>query len=196
MPSSEIENLVKALSKIPGFGKRSAKRAVLHLMQKKESMLEPLIDALNIAHQTVQKCSKCGNIDSSNPCYVCESPKRDISQICVVETVSDLWAIERSEIFKGIYHVLGGTLSAINGLGPDDLNIDRLIKKVADGDVKEIILATNATVEGQTTAHYVTQRLQKFKNLKISQLAHGIPIGGELDYLDDGTLIAALNARS
>lgn len=194
MPSEEIENLVKVLGKIPGFGKRSAKRAVLQLVLKKEGVLLPLIDSLKIVSEKVGLCKQCGNIDSSNPCYVCIDDRRNFEQICVVETVSDLWAIERSEIFKGKYHVLGGTLSAINGLGPEELNIDKLVAKVKNEHVSEVILATNATVEGQTTAHYVAQRLEKL-DVKISQLAHGIPIGGELDYLDDGTLLAALKAR-
>lgn len=194
MASQEIENLVHYLAKLPGFGKRSARRSVLHMVQRKDALMTPLIDALHEAREAMSQCNICGNIDSSNPCHVCTDPKRHEEQICVVEEVSDLWAIERSGMFLGRYHVLGGTLSAIEGRGPDDLSIDALVKRASDDKVQEIILATNATVDGQTTGHYITERL-KHLNLEISRIAHGIPIGGELDYLDDGTLGAALKAR-
>ena len=195
MHDNDIEKLIYLLSKLPGFGKRSARRAVLHLIKNKESLMIPLANAISDAAKSITICSECGNIDSLNPCKICTDPKRSDSNICVIEDVSDLWAIERSNIFRGRYHVLGGTLSAIDGRGPQDLNIEKLIQKSSNNNITEIILATNATVEGQTTAHYITQRL-KHLEIQISQIAHGIPMGGELEYLDDGTLAAALKART
>lgn len=189
-----IEQLVQLLSKLPGLGKRSARRAVLHLVKHRETLMQPLAKALHNVEQNIVVCKSCGNIDSHSPCHVCTDPKRDESTICVVEEVADLWAIERGSIFRGLYHVLGGTLSALEGRGPDELNIASLLGRVEKGTIAEIILATNATVEGQTTAHYITERL-KDSGVKISRLAQGVPIGGELDYLDDGTLGAALLAR-
>lgn len=191
---SDIEKLVYLLAKMPGLGKRSARRCVLHLIKNKDKLLLPLADTMHSAAESIKICDECGNVDTASPCNICTNEKRDSSIICVVEEVSDLWAIERGNIFKGKYHVLGGTLSAMDGRGPSDLNIDKLLKKSAIESVSEIIMATNATVEGQTTAHYITESLQDH-DVKISQIAHGIPIGGELDYLDDGTLGAALNAR-
>jgi recombination protein RecR len=194
MQDNDIEKLIYLLSKLPGLGKRSARRGVLHLIQNKEALMLPLAEAISSAAESIKVCEQCGNVDSSNPCHICTDSKRQDDNICVVEDVSDLWAIERSNMFRGVYHVLGGTLSAIDGRGPADLNIEKLIVKASNDDVTEIILATNATVEGQTTAHYITERL-KHLNLNITQIAHGIPIGGELEYLDDGTLATALSAR-
>ncbi len=194
MQKNDIETLIHFLSKLPGLGKRSARRAVLHLIKNKQSLMLPLVESMANASESIRICSSCGNIDSIDPCGICTDAKRISEQICVVEEVSDLWAIERSNIFKGTYHVLGGTLSAVDGRGPEDLNIDKLIQKAGNENVSEVILATNATVDGQTTAHYITQRI-KHLEVNISQIAHGIPIGGELDYLDDGTLGAALNSR-
>jgi len=194
MQDNDIEKLIYLLSKLPGLGKRSARRCVLHLVQNKDSLMNPLAEAIASAADSIKICDECGNVDSSNPCHICTDSKRQYDNICVVEDVSDLWAIERSNIFRGTYHVLGGTLSAIDGRGPADLNIEKLLQKASNDDVKEIILATNATVEGQTTAHYITERL-KHLDIQITQIAHGIPIGGELEYLDDGTLATALKAR-
>lgn len=194
MPSNEIEILMQLFCKIPGFGKRSARRAVLHLIKNKESLMLPLSDSIARAAESVRICENCGNVDTVSPCGICTDHKRLVDQICVVEDVSDLWAIERGNMYRGTYHVLGGTLSAIDGRGPEELNIEKLIRKSNNENVKEIILATNATVEGQTTSHYIVERL-KHLEVKISMIAHGIPMGGELDYLDDGTLTAALKAR-
>ncbi len=191
---SDIEKLVYLISKLPGLGKRSARRAVLHLIKNKDALMSPLASMMQKAMDSIKICEQCGNIDSNNPCHICTDGRRMQDQICVVEEVSDLWAIERSNIFRGTYHVLGGTLSAIDGRGPEDLNIEKLVQKSSNENVREIILATNATVEGQTTAHYIMERLKDI-DISISQIAHGIPIGGELDYLDDGTLGAALKAR-
>jgi recombination protein RecR len=193
--SQEIESIIHLFSKFPGLGQRSARRMVLHLIKNKQQLLAPLIGALEQFSVNIKICKECGNIDSCNPCSICNMHERKLSnQICVVEDVADLWAIERSHIYKGRYHVLGGTLSAIDGRGPDDLNIEYLITKTGTENIKEVILATNATVDGQTTAYYIAERL-KDSNIIISRLAHGIPMGGELDYLDDGTLGAALHAR-
>ncbi|WP_374631875.1 recombination mediator RecR [Ferrovibrio sp.] len=195
MAGSEIERVIQLLARLPGLGPRSARRAALHLLKKREALLLPLADALATMGRDVKACSVCGNLDSQSPCAICADPKRDAGQICVVETVADLWALERSGVFKGRYHVLGGSLSALDGRGPADLNLDGLLARASDA--REIILATNATVEGQTTAHYITDRLRAAApaGLTVSRLAHGVPVGGELDYLDDGTLGAALKAR-
>lgn len=195
MGDDVIDQLAHLLSKLPGLGKRSAKRAVLHLIKHKESLMMPLSSAITEAMATIKECSRCGNIDSQTPCHVCSNAKRDASVLCVVEEVADLWAFERSGMFRGLYHVLGGTLSALDGRGPDDLNIPILIERVTQGNISEVILATNATVEGQTTAHYIMERLAH-ADVTITQLAQGIPMGGELDYLDDGTLGAALQQRT
>lgn len=189
-----IDTLIQQFAKLPGLGPRSARRAVLHLIRRRDSLMPPLLRALQAAMEQVRSCAVCGNLDAQDPCHICADPRRDVSIICVVEEVGDLWAIERCRLYRGVYHVLGGTLSAIDDRGPEKLNIGSLITRAAGGQVKEIILATNATVEGQTTAHYLTSRLSGCP-VSISRLAQGIPVGGELDYLDDGTLGTALKAR-
>ena len=194
MSGSEIEQLVQLLAKLPGLGPRSARRAALHLLKRRETLLEPLARAIAAAAEKVRACSVCGNLDTRDPYLVCVDPRRDTETICVVEGVADLWAIERTASFRGRYHVLGGVLSALDGIGPDDLNVAGLVKRIGEGGVREVILAMGATVDGQTTAHYVTDRLQG-TGVTVSRLAHGVPVGGELDYLDDGTLTAALKAR-
>ena len=191
---SEIEQLISLLAKLPGLGPRSARRAALQLIKKKETLLLPLAEAMAEAGEKVINCSICGNVDTIDPCGICASPKRDKSVICVVEEVGDLWALERSGVMGGLYHVLGGTLSALDGIGPEDLNIAGLVLRSEAPQVKEVILATNATVDGQTTAHYITDRIEH-ADIKITRLAHGVPVGGELVYLCDGTLAAALKAR-
>ncbi len=190
----EIERLIQLLAKLPGLGPRSARRAALHLIKKKEQLLAPLQMAIGDTLEKVGMCSICGNIDSVDPCTVCADPRRDQTILCVVEEVGDLWALERAAAYKGQYHVLGGTLSAIDGIGPEDLNLPKLITRVREGNIAEVLLAMNATVDGQTTAHYITDRLDSH-NIKVSRLAHGVPVGGELDYLDEGTLAAAIKAR-
>lgn len=194
MAGQEIEDLIKYLARLPGLGPRSARRAVLQLMRRRESLLNPLSDALQQARDKILTCSTCGNIDTLDPCMICKDPRRDESVICVVEDVGDLWALERAQATRGRYHVLGGTLSALDGVGPEDLNLAGLRNRCVQPEVKEIILANNATVEGQTTAHYIIDMLEK-GDLKITRLAHGVPVGGELDYLDDGTLVAAMKSR-
>jgi recombination protein RecR len=191
----EIEKLIQLLAKVPGLGPRSARRAALHLIKKKEQLLGPLGLAMGEAYDKVKVCSRCGNVDTVDPCTVCTDTRRDQSMIIVVEDVSDLWALERAGAMNAAYHVLGGTLSPLDGIGPDDLNIRGLIDRVQEGGIKEIIIAVNATVEGQTTAHYITDQLAGLE-IKITRLAHGVPVGGELDYLDEGTLTAALRART
>jgi len=190
----EIERLIQLLSKLPGLGPRSARRAVLQLIQKKETLLSPLALAMAEAVEKACICSTCGNADTQDPCTICRDKSRDPSVICVVEDVGDLWALERAGAHKGGYHVLGGVLSALDGVGPDDLNIGALIERVGKSEVREVILAMNATVDGQTTAHYIMDRLEGL-HVTISRLAHGVPVGGELDYLDDGTLAAAMKSR-
>ena len=194
MASREIEALANALARLPGLGPRSARRAVLYLMKKRENALQPLLAALQQVSEKLSTCSTCGNVDTSDPCTICQDVRRDESMLCVVEEVSDLWALDRSRLFPGRYHVLGGRLSALEGVRPEDLTIDRLIARVSGGGIDEVVLAMNATLEGQTTAHYVAERLEKFP-VRLSQLAHGLPVGGELDYLDEGTLAQALRAR-
>lgn len=194
MPESEIDRLIQLLARLPGLGPRSARRAALHLIRRRETLLEPLAVAMRAAVESIRTCSTCGNVDTVDPCGVCADPRRDRSVICVVEEVADLWALERTAAFAGGYHVLGGTLSALDGRGPDELRIASLVERAGAPEVSEVILATSATVEGQTTAHYVTDRLAGC-GVKVSLLAHGVPVGGELDYLDDGTLSAALKAR-
>lgn len=190
----EIEKLIQLLARLPGFGPRSARRAVLHLIKNRDKLLMPLAGALQEAGEKVTVCSECGNVDTLDPCSVCCDPRRDRTMICVVEEVGDLWALERASAWNGLYHVLGGTLSALGGVTPDDLSIGQLLHRAGDGIVKEVVLATNATVEGQTTAHYITERLKE-QGLSTSRLAHGVPVGGELDYLDEGTLTQAIRAR-
>lgn len=194
MAGAEIERLIRLLAKLPGLGPRSARRAALHMIQKRATVMEPLAEALEAVVRTVSICGTCGNIDTVDPCAICTDPRRDPSAICVVESVGDLWALERAEAFRGRYHVLGGVLSALDGVTPEDLNIEPLFARAADQAVTEIILATNATVDGQTTAHYLTERLSG-TDVGISRLARGLPVGGELDYLDDGTLATALSSR-
>ena len=194
MSGPEIERLIQLLAKLPGLGPRSARRAALHLFKKRESLMQPLMSAFEEAAERVRSCGTCGNLDTTDPCAICVDLRRDRSIICVVEDVADLWALERAVVFRGRYHVLGGVLSALDGVGPDDLNIAKLIARAKPPEVAEVILAMGATVDGQTTAHYLTDRLRE-SGLIVSRLAHGVPVGGELDYLDDGTLGAALKAR-
>ena len=194
MASQEIEALSQALARLPGLGPRSARRAVLYLMKKRENALRPLLAALQNVADKLSTCSVCGNVDTSDPCAICKDPRRDDKLLCVIEEVSDLWALDRSRLFPGRYHVLGGRLSALEGVRPEDLGIDKLVRRVAAGGIDEVVLAMNATLEGQTTAHYLAERLEGFP-IRISQLAHGLPVGGELDYLDEGTLAQALRAR-
>jgi len=192
--SQEIETLSQALARLPGLGPRSARRAVLHLMKRRETTLQPLLNALQTVADRLSTCSICGNVDTSDPCAICRDPRRDDKALCVVEEVSDLWALDRSRLFPGRYHVLGGRLSALEGVRPEDLAIDSLVRRVSQGGIDEVVLAMNATLEGQTTAHYLAERLETFP-IRLSQLAHGLPVGGELDYLDEGTLAQALRAR-
>ena len=191
---SELDRLVELLARLPGLGPRSARRAALFLVKRRESLMEPLAAALAEAAKRITACRLCGNLDDADPCALCRDPRRRQDLICVVEEVADLWAIERTGAFSGRYHVLGGTLSALDGVGPEDLRIDALVRRVGEDGVSEVILALNATVEGQTTAHYIVDRLQD-AGVAVSRLAHGVPVGGELDYLDEGTVSAALAAR-
>jgi len=191
----EIERLIQLLSKLPGLGPRSARRAALHLVKKREELMEPLTAALGEALEKIVVCDTCGNIDTRNPCMVCADQTRDPSLLVAVENVADLWALERAGVVAGRYHVLGGTLSALDGIGPDDLNIASLIGRAQEPEVKEVVLALSATVDGQTTAHYITDLLRE-TDVKITRLAHGVPVGGELDYLDEGTLSAAIRQRT
>ena len=192
--TSDLDHLISLLSKLPGLGPRSAKRAVLHLIKRREGLMVPLARAMAEAADKIKTCSTCGNIDTHDPCTVCEDRKRDDTLICVVEQVADLWALERTGAFKGRYHVLGGTLSALDGVGPEDLGIYKLAQRASDEAVSEVILALSATVDGQTTAHYIADSLDN-ANVTVSGLAQGVPVGGELDYLDDGTLSTALRSR-
>ena len=189
-----LDRLIQLLAKLPGLGPRSARRAALFLLKRRETLLQPLAAALAEAAERVRPCSICGNLDGEDPCGVCRNPERDASLICVIEDIADLWALERTGAFRGRYHVLGGTLSALDGIGPEDLAVAPLLQRIAAGGVREDILALNATVEGQTTAHFLMDRLAA-SGVAVSRLAHGVPVGGELDYLDEGTLTAALSAR-
>jgi recombination protein RecR len=191
----EIERLIQLLARLPGLGPRSARRAALHLIRKRDQLLGPLADAMRVAHERIVVCSTCSNVDTTDPCTICADPRRDGAVLVVVEDVSDLWALERAQAISARYHVLGGTLSALDGVGPGDLNIDRLVARVSEGGVREVILALNATVDGQTTAHYITDLLSGLP-VKVTRLAHGVPVGGELDYLDEGTLAAAIRQRT
>ena len=191
----EIDRLIQLLARLPGLGPRSARRAALQLIKKKEALMVPLAAAINDAVEAVVVCNTCGNIDTANPCSLCTDPKRDTKTIIVVEDVSDLWALERASVLNATYHVLGGTLSPLDGVGPEDLTISQLVDRVVNGEVSELIIAVNATIEGQTTAHYITDQLDDY-DISISRLAHGVPVGGELDYLDEGTLSAAMRART
>jgi recombination protein RecR len=194
MASQEIESLAGALARLPGLGPRSARRAVLWLVKNRKAALPALLEALAEVSERLVECSICGNVDTSDPCGICADPRRDARLLCVVEDVADVWALDRARLFAGRYHVLGGKLSALDGVGPEDLNIAALMARVADGTVDEVVLAMNATLEGQTTAHYLAERLEGLP-LRVTQLAHGLPVGGELDYLDEGTLAQALRAR-
>jgi recombination protein RecR len=191
----EIERLIQLLARLPGLGPRSARRAALHLIRKREQLLGPLAEAMQTARERVVTCAICGNVDTRDPCTVCLDARRDPTMIVVVESVADLWALERAGALRAPYHVLGGTLSPLDGIGPDDLNLSGLLARVGEGVIKEVILAVNATVDGQTTAHYITDLLSAHP-VKITRLAHGVPVGGELDYLDDGTLAAAMRQRT
>lgn len=193
--NSLLNRLVQLLASLPGLGPRSARRAALYLLTRKDTHMMPLSRVLEEVAETVQECPICGNLDMVSPCNICSDPKRDPSTICVVSQVADLWAIERSNAFKGKYHVLGGILSAIDGVGPEDLNISGLKKKAASENITEIIFALSATVDGQATIHYLTDELQD-SGIKMTRLAHGVPVGGELDYLDDGTITTAIRSRS
>lgn len=194
MASQEIETLTQALSRLPGLGPRSARRAVLWLIKRRETSLVQLLAALEGVAERLVECRTCGNVDTTDPCGICADPRRDQRALCVVEDVADLWALDRARLFTGRYHVLGGRLSALEGVRPEDLTIAALIERVAAGGIDEVVLAMNATLEGQTTAHYIAERLEGYP-VRITQLAHGLPVGGELDYLDEGTLAQALRAR-
>lgn len=194
MASQEIETLSAALSRLPGLGPRSARRAVLWLVKRRETALPQLLEALSAVRERLVECHICGNVDTSDPCAICADPRRDERSLCVVEDVADLWALDRARLFTGRYHVLGGRLSALDGVRPEDLTIGRLLDRVAAGGIDEVVLAMNATLEGQTTAHYIAERLEGMP-VRITQLAHGLPVGGELDYLDEGTLAQAIRAR-
>jgi recombination protein RecR len=191
----EIERLIQLLARLPGLGPRSARRAALHLIRKREELLGPLSDALAIAHARIAVCSVCGNVDSCDPCTICCDTRRDSKLLVIVESVADLWALERAGALRARYHVLGGTLSPLDGIGPKDLNLSNLPGRIIEQGVEEVLLAVNATVDGQTTAHYITDLLASLR-IKTTRLAHGVPVGGELDYLDEGTLAAAIRSRT
>lgn len=199
MASQEIETLTAALSRLPGLGPRSARRAVLWLIKRRETALVQLVDALDAVKDALIECETCGNVDTTNPCGICADSRRDARSLCVVEEVADLWALDRARLFTGRYHVLGGRLSALDGVRPEDLSIDTLLRRLENGrdegqGIDEVVLAMNATLEGQTTAHYIAERLENYP-VRVTQLAHGLPVGGELDYLDEGTLAQAIRAR-
>jgi recombination protein RecR len=189
-----LDDLIRRLARLPGLGTRSARRAVLHLMKNRDSLMLPLAEDISRVAQSVRHCVECGNFDTADTCRICRNTDRDQSRICVVEDVADLWAMERAGVFSGRYPVLGGVMSAIDGVGPEELRIDYLVSKSGEDAVQEVILATSATVDGQTTAHYIAERLEPTK-VQVTRLAHGVPVGGELDYLDDGTLAQAMRAR-
>ncbi len=188
----DLENLIDLMARLPGLGPRSARRAVLYMIKKRALLMTPLADTLGQVANSVRECVTCGNVGTKDTCDICDSPKRANGELCVVEDVSDLWAMERAGLFRGKYHVLGGTLSALDAIGPEELRIPRLLRRIRDEDITEVILALNATMDGQTTAHYIADQLQ---DVRVTSLAQGVPIGGELDYLDDGTISAALKAR-
>ena len=194
MPAKEIETLIGLFARLPTLGPRSARRAVLSLLDNPKSQMGPMIQAMQDVVENIQTCPICGNFDTRSPCNICSNPKKDKKQVCVVRDIADLWALDRANIFHGVYHVLGGVLSALDGVGPDDLNIDKLIGRIQTGEIEEVILALPATVDGQTTAHYIADRLSKYP-VQLTTLARGVPVGGELDYLDDGTLQMALKSR-
>ena len=194
MNNSEIDNLISLLARLPGVGPRSARRMALNFLKKPESLMKPLAESLIATANSIVNCKVCGNLDTEEICSVCNDKRRDVSVIVVVEEIADLWALERASVHNGMYHVLGGTLSAIDGIGPEDLGINSLVERAKNSEVSEIVLAMNATIDGQTTAYLITDQLNDC-NVKISRLAHGVPVGGELDYMDDGTLQTALKSR-
>jgi recombination protein RecR len=194
MTGTEIEQLIRLLARLPGMGPRSGRRAALHLLKNREALMLPLAQALQRTAQTIVECAECHNLDSLSPCTICRDPARDASALCVVEDVADLWAVEKSGSFRGRYHVLGGTLSALDGVGPEDLSIRQLVRRIGNGLVQEVILALGATVDGQTTAHYVAELLKPLP-VAVTQPARGVPVGGQMDMLDDGTLATAMKAR-
>lgn len=191
----ELDRLIQLLARLPGLGPRSARRAALHLIRRREALLGPLAEAVRVVADRVVTCTECGSVDTSNPCAICVDERRDLSVLIVVESVSDLWALERAAALNARYHVLGGVLSPLDGVGPDDLNLAALVARASRPDVTEVIIALNATVDGQTTAHFITDMLQHLQ-IKVTRLAHGVPVGGELDYLDEGTLVAAIRQRT
>ena len=195
MSEQVLEKLIKKVAKLPGLGPRSSRRVVLHLLKDKETLLLPLIEDMNNVAYNIKKCVECGNLDENDTCQICKNSSRNQTLLCVVETVADLWALERSNVYNGKYHILGGVLSAIDGINPDQLNIDSLEKRLKSNMFTEVIIAISATLDGQTTAHYLAERLGKL-DIKITRLAHGLPVGGELDFLDDGTIAQALKARN
>ena len=194
MNNSEIDNLISLLARLPGVGPRSARRMALNFLKKPESLMKPLAESLIATANSIVNCKVCGNLDTEEICSICNDKRRDVSVIVVVEEIADLWALERASVHNGMYHVLGGTLSAIDGIGPEDLGINSLVERAKNSEVSEIVLAMNATIDGQTTAYFITDQLNDC-NVKISRLAHGVPVGGELDYMDDGTLQTALKSR-
>jgi len=195
MDGSEIEKLIADISKLPGLGRRSAQRIALYLLKNKDRSLLPLIQTLESSHKLIIECSFCGNVDMSNPCHICSGSNRDKKSICIIEDVSDLWTFERTGFYRGLYHVLGGSLSAINGIGTEELTIKKLIKRIEENEISEVILALSTTIEGQTTTHVIADKLETFKNLTVTRLAQGIPIGGEVHYLDENTLNTAFQSR-
>ena len=195
MSEQILEKLIKKVSKLPGLGPRSSRRAVLHLLKNKDKYLIPLINDLTEVAQNIRSCIECGNLDQDEICEICKNPSRNVDLICVVETVADLWALERTKVYNGKYHILGGVLSAIDGINPEQLNISSLEKRLQKQTISEVIIAISATLDGQTTAHYIAERLNPLK-IKVTRLAHGVPVGGELDFLDDGTIAQALKARN
>ena len=195
MDGSAIEKLITEISKLPGLGRRSAQRIALYLLKNKDRSLLPLIQTLESSHKLIIECSSCGNVDMSNPCNICSGSNRDKKSICIIEDVSDLWTFERTGFYRGLYHVLGGSLSAINGIGTEELTIKKLIKRIEENEITEVILALSTTMEGQTTTHVIADKLETFKNLTVTRLAQGIPIGGEVPYLDENTLNTAFQSR-
>lgn len=192
---SPLDHLIRKMSRLPGLGPRSAKRMALHLLTNKDNVMEPLIQSLKTTYDSMKTCAICGNLDTQDPCRICSDTRRDPKTLCIVAQVADLWAIERSGSYRGQYHVLGGILSALDGITPDDLNIPSLLQRVREDGVEEVILALSATVDGQSTAHYLSDHLEPL-NVNVTRLAHGVPVGGELDYLDDGTISTALKSRA
>ena len=195
MESAAIEKLITDISKLPGLGRRSAQRIALYLLKNKDYSLLPLIQTLKYSHEKIIECKICGNVDMVDPCNICSNSKRDLNSICIIEDVSDLWTFERIGFYKGLYHVLGGSLSAINGIGTEELSIQKLIKRIEKGNIKEVILALSTTMEGQTTSHVISDKLNDYKNIIVTRLAQGIPIGGEVHYLDENTLNTAFQSR-